>query len=52
MKKKNITGLSLIAILILLGLVFNTFFRKPDIAKKIDDLRKETALSTDSFNKK
>ena len=52
MKKKNITGLSLIATLILLGLVFNTFFKKTDILKKINDLRKETTLSQDSFNKK
>ena len=52
MKKRNITGLSLIATLILLGLVLNTFFRKPDIVKKIDDLRKETSLSIDSFNRK
>jgi tetratricopeptide (TPR) repeat protein len=52
MKRKNITGLYLVTTVILLGMVFNTFFRKPDIAKKIDDLRKESALSLDSFNKK
>lgn len=52
MTKKNITGLSLVATLILFGLVFNTFFRKTDIVKKIDDLRKETAPSLDSLTKK
>lgn len=51
-KKKISLGLSLIATFILLGLLFNIFFNKPDIAKKIDDLRKETAPSLDSFNKK
>lgn len=53
MNKKRISlGLSLIATFILLGLLFNTFFKKPDITKKIDDLRKETAPNIDSFNKK
>jgi len=51
-KKRISLGLSLIATLILLGLLFNTFFGKPDIAKKIDDLRNETAPNLDSFNKK
>jgi tetratricopeptide (TPR) repeat protein len=51
MKKVSIF-LSIVAAIGAISLFINFFAPKPDIVKKIDDLRKETASGFDSFTKK